>query len=355
MQFIEPSVTPIETTGESTPQEMIKVIEQAYRICYKSEHLMKEGSEKLIERLLKFDDPKQNIHSSPLEHRRISMSCSFWVMNAIDVWQDKRKTNFITIYDNKTPSGEDFEWILEGNFRAFFDFIKEVKPYSKEDIEDDPDRINEARLVINEELNKFFPMIFQYVNPFEIVVDETSEVQYIDWDAVNYIGEATDYMTFKIVTSRDMLQEIARHRTLSPNVESTRYCNYNKRGMSICCPLPYDWAKDLVSENDCGFDSNQTSNITVDIPNDIGGLYRLMASMSELCYNKAIELGAKPQEARGMLIGSLKTEIMLTGTYTAWGHFVRLRNDKAADPQMQYITKQIEDWFIEHDVNIREY
>ena len=354
MEFVSPSVTPI-ITGGSTPQEMIKVIEGAYRICYKSEHLMKEGSEKLVERLLKFDDPKQNIHSSPLEHRRITMSCKFWVMNAIDVWQYNHKRAFISIYRQKTHDAEENEGILEGNLRAFFDFVKEIRPYSEEDITNDSTRINEARLVINEELHKFFPLIFQYTYPWDTYFNDRSVNKYIDWGGVCYIGEASEYMTFKIITSRDMLQEIARHRTLSPNVESTRYCNYNKRGMSICCPLPYDWAKDLLKNNGSEFDPNKTPRIALEIPEDIASLYRLATRVSELCYNKAISLGAKPQEARGLLLGCLKTEILLTGTYTAWGHFVRLRNDKAADPQMQYIAKFIEEWFNDHGVNIREY
>lgn len=347
MQFIEPSITPIETAHNSTPAEMIKVIEQAYRICYKSESHMKEGSEELIHRLLHCGEKGKIIHTSPLEHRRIRLSLTYWLHDVIDTWQYNRGTSFITLFPQKNPSSDGIHnFVAAGNFRAFFDFIKDFKCEDNDygDLASD-----HARIAVNNELHKYFPLIFDYMEP----LDDNG-----DWGGCSYLGEDTDYMTFKITTSRDMLQEIARHRSMSPNVESTRYCNYSKRGMSICCPLPYEWAVDLVGENCCGFDLDGPGSkvIVFDTPKDIKGLYRLAASLSELFYNKAIEYGAKPQEARGLLLGCLKTEIMLTGTIESWSHFIRLRNDSAADPQIRYLASKIEDWFYQNDVSdIREF
>ena len=336
MQYVAPSVTPIKT-GESSPQEMIKVIEHAYRICYKSEDKMTEGSEALISRLLHGGEKGQKIHSSPLEHRRVTLSASDWVVDAISDWQNERHTSFIRIYPQKTHSADEHQWLLEGNFRSFFDFIRGYTA-NEDDIRGDYSRRDEARLVLNEELRKYFPVIFIYLEPY----DDTDNA--IDWEGVCYLGESSDYMSFHIVTTRDMLQEFARHRTLSPNVESTRYCNYSKRGMSICAPLPYEWASDLVGENDCVFDLEGPPHVLFDMPTDIRELYRIAASLSEAFYNKAVSLGAKPQEARGLLLGCLKTEFIITGTYDAWAHFISLRNDPAADPQMQYVAKQINEY-----------
>lgn len=339
MQFVEPKVTPI-STGDSTNEDMVKVVERAYRICYKSEGKMKEGSESLIHKLLYGGEHGQMIHTSPLEHRRVTLAADDWIIDAVSDWQNERGTSFINIHPQKTPSADEHQWLLEGNFRAFFDFIKGYET-DEDDIKGDYGRRDEARLVINSELNKFFPVIFKWMDPY----DDTENA--IDWEGCDYIGESTDYMSFHIITSRDMLQELARHRSLSPNVESTRYCNYSKRGMSICCPLPYEWAADLVGENCHGLDQfgPNAKVFAFDVPKDIKGLYRLAACLSEMFYNKAIEYGAIPQEARGLLLGCLKTELILTGTYSDWAHFIRLRDDDTVDPQMQYLAKHIHDWF----------
>ena len=403
MNFIKPSVIPIPT-GDSSTQEMIKVIEQAYRICYKSEDKIKDGSESLIYKLLHGGEHGQMIHASPLEHRRITLSAAEWVAETLLEWQDERNTSFIDIIPQKISSAEENGWLLEGNFRAFFDFVRGYET-DEDDFKGNYRRLDEARLVINNELHTFFPIIFKWMEPY----DDTDSA--IDWDGVSYIGESTDYLTFKIVTSRDMLQEFARHRVLSPNVESTRYCNYSKRGISFCIPEGYAWAHDL-HDNDAvesasqyilfpsivrcrtwnkekrgvaadgspiiiidesvdsltspGPDYVQVSElrdirpVPIDtIIADLGSLaevYAVAGKITEMLYNKAIELGAKPQEARGLLLGCLKTELLITGTFSAWAHFIKLRNDPAADPQMQYLAKQIEQWFIDNDhADIREY
>ena len=343
MQFVEPKVTPIPTTGDSTPQEMVKVVERAYRICYKSENKMNDGSEGLIHKLLYGGEHGQMIHTSPLEHRRVTLAVDDWVVDAVTDWQSERGTSFISVYPQKTNSPDEHQWLLEGNFRAFFDFVKGYET-DEDDFKGDYGRRDEARLVINGALHGFFPIIFKYLEPY----DDTDNS--IDWEGCDFIGESTHYMSFHIITSRDMLQELARHRSLSPNVESTRYCNYSKRGINICCPLPYEWATDLVDENGYRFDQFWPNGkvFAFDMPKDIKGLYRLAASLSELFYNKAIEYGAIPQEARGLLLGCLKTELILTGTYSDWAHFIRLRDDDTADLQMQYLAKQIHEWFIQN-------
>ena len=235
MQFVEPKITPIPT-GDSTNEDMVKVIERAYRICYKSEDKMKEGSESLIHKLLYGGEHGQMIHTSPLEHRRITLAVDDWVADAVTDWQNERGTSFIYIYPQKTSSADEHRWLLEGNFRAFFDFIKGYES-DEDDFKGDYGRRDEARLVINGVLHGFFPIIFKYLEPY----DDTDNA--IDWYGCDYIGESTNYISFHIITSRDMLQELARHRSMSPNVESTRYCNYSKRGISFCIPRGYDWTE----------------------------------------------------------------------------------------------------------------
>lgn len=56
---------------------------------------------------------------------------------------------------------------------------------------------------------------------------------------------------------------------------------------------------------------------------------------SEQAYTKLFELGAKPQEARGVLPIDVKTEIMITANLREWRHIFKLRTAKAAHPSMR--------------------
>ena len=246
MNFVEPVVTPIPSGCNSDPLSMMKVIEWAYRICYRSEKNMKDGSEELIGRILHNSEKGKMIHSSPLEHRRIQLACSSWIADMIECWQKKHRTAFIGVTNQKNilePITSSHTHVIEGNFRAFFDFVQEcertavVAQLTGETCE--RVMIRRAQIAVNNELSKYFPIIFKQT---KLAGNEYSAT---DCNDVKYIGESKDYMSFHVVTTRDVLQEIARNRTISPNVESTRYCNYSKKGMSFCIPRPYEWANDI--------------------------------------------------------------------------------------------------------------
>ena len=141
--------------------------------------------------------------------------------------------------------------------------------------------------------------------------------------------------TFRIITSRDILQEIVRHRIASYSVESSRYCNYspNKKGMQFI--MPY-W----INEEDV---KNWDSSTTVDVLNKGSLEFILTCKVAEQRYNTLIEEGFKPQEARSILPGCLKTEIVMTANFREWLHFLELRTSRAAHPDMQIIAKMIAD------------
>lgn len=61
----------------------------------------------------------------------------------------------------------------------------------------------------------------------------------------------------------------------------------------------------------------------------------------EETYNRMIENGATPQEARSILPNSIKTELVMTMNLREWRHFFRLRSDKAAHPQMRELSDMI--------------
>ena len=51
--------------------------------------------------------------------------------------------------------------------------------------------------------------------------------------------------------------------------------------------------------------------------------------------------GVKPQVARMVLPGALKTEMMITGTIAQWEAFLKLRDDDAAHPMIRILAQQI--------------
>ena len=124
-------------------------------------------------------------------------------------------------------------------------------------------------------------------------------------------------ITVRIICDRGVSHEIVRHRLASYTQESTRYCNYakGKFGNEITVIKPCFW-----NENSEKYK-----------------IWEQTIEQIENAYNKLIELGSTPQEARSILPNSLKTEIVMTMNLREWHHFFTLRTSKAAHPQMREV------------------
>jgi len=121
-------------------------------------------------------------------------------------------------------------------------------------------------------------------------------------------------ITVKFITDRGVTHEIVRHRLVSYTQESTRYCNYYKKGMQFIEPVFWE--------------PNASTN-----PG-----YSLWLGHMQACesiYNWLIKTGSSPQEARSVLPNSLKTEIVCTANIREWRHILKLRTSEAAHPQMR--------------------
>lgn len=128
-------------------------------------------------------------------------------------------------------------------------------------------------------------------------------------------------VTVRVICDRGVSHEIVRHRLASYTQESTRYCNYSKGkfGNEITVIKPCFWNGDDEKYK----------------------VWKQTIEQIELAYNKLIELGASPQEARSILPNSLKTEIVMTMNLREWIHFFTLRTSKNAHPQMREIAAPI--------------
>lgn len=124
-------------------------------------------------------------------------------------------------------------------------------------------------------------------------------------------------LTVKFICDRGVSHEIVRHRIASYSQESTRYCNYmkDKFGSELSFIRPYFWNDDPEKY----------------------GIWEETMQQIENSYNKLIECGAKPEQARSILPNSLKTEIVVTMNLRGWRNFFRLRTSGRAHPQIREI------------------
>lgn len=132
-------------------------------------------------------------------------------------------------------------------------------------------------------------------------------------------------ISVKIICDRGVTHEIVRHRIASYSQESTRYCNYSneKFGKELTVIKPLFWTED----------------------SDEYRLWLNTMQVIENTYNKLVELGAEPQQARSILPNSLKTEIVVTMNLREWRHFFQLRTARNAHPQMREISCALLDEF----------
>jgi thymidylate synthase (FAD) len=132
----------------------------------------------------------------------------------------------------------------------------------------------------------------------------------------------------RFVVDRGTSHELVRHRIgVGYAQESTRFCNYSKGKFGSECTFikPCFWQQD----------------------HPMFAKWLKAMETAEAVYLDMLGHGAKPQEARSVLPNSLKTEIVVTGTFTFWRHFFKLRTTSAAHPQMLEVTLPLLFQFIE--------
>lgn len=117
-------------------------------------------------------------------------------------------------------------------------------------------------------------------------------------------------LTFKVRTNRAIANEIVRHRLASYSQESTRYVKYDDIEF-----IPGEKLKDPNLEN-------------------------LLLS-AELAYKLLLTSDFKPEEARDILPNATATTLVMTMNFRELRHFLKLRLDKAAHPQIRELAGMI--------------
>lgn len=267
-------------------------IEKVGRTCYKSEHLITEGSaEKFVSNLIKRE------HWAMLEHFTIHIKMSDWFLS--EFLKDCGNIEFQPTFFNYT---HDEPALLSGSFRAFHDLFKQSTHYYDN---------GEAIGYLYDCLSFAFPLVFKDM-PITCTTDFSSEgVQMLMGDDLEWYFNDKDIIkkhlthTMHFVTDRGVSHEFVRHRNCAFAQESTRYCNYTKEkfGNEITVIDPLFWEDDLDKYID----------------------WKSSIKIAEMHYFDLIEKGATPQQARTVLPNSLKTELVITATEKEWQHIINLR------------------------------
>lgn len=119
-------------------------------------------------------------------------------------------------------------------------------------------------------------------------------------------------LTFKLRTNRAIANEIVRHRLASYSQESTRYVKYDDIEFIPCERLGKTYGEDMLSR-------------------------------IEDAYKFLIDQEFKPEEARDILPNATATTLVMTMNFRELRHFLKLRLDKAAHPQIRELAGMILD------------
>lgn len=133
-------------------------------------------------------------------------------------------------------------------------------------------------------------------------------------------------LSVRFIVDRGVSHELVRHRLCAFSQESTRYVDYNKRGLTFIKP-PWVYVQaGMYDEHIMSFNNE----------------WLMAMAEAAKSYHRLIAFyNWSPQQARSVLPNSLKTELVMTANLREWRHVLRLRASKAAHPQMQEVMRPL--------------
>lgn len=192
------------------------------------------------------------------------------------------------------------------------------------------------------ERNKYSKVVYDIGNTLYVTTNLRVLLENDILDDLKYWCEPTLHakrVTVSFTTNIGVTREFNRHRVNSIAEESTRYCNYNKRNDGqIKIGLP-SWL--LGEENMPYIESHQFDSLHSYIQDCADGefdnwcdidYYLFALTCAEFCYNKLIDKGWKPQQAREVLPLATKSQLIHTAFVDDWKHFFALRADGISGP-----------------------
>ncbi len=139
---------------------------------------------------------------------------------------------------------------------------------------------------------------------------------------------------FDMMTSRDVMAELTRHRHASFCIESQRYVNEYKGdgGIRFIRPLfykpfdeVYDYRLNLGEKRDIEYEASRKWDDAMELAED--------------AYNQMIDMGMKNQDARKVLPNSTACRIVMKCNLRELLHIYALRSSPAAYPEMRELMR----------------
>src|SRR5579859_2295078 len=129
-----------------------------------------------------------------------------------------------------------------------------------------------------------------------------------DWSVVEHAS-----LTVVFRVDRGITHELVRHRLFSFTQESTRFCNYEKKG---------------------GIDVIKPQGLKEDDEH----IWQESVAKGCWTYSNLIQHGSAPQLARSVLPNALAATISMTGNLRNWRHFFIMRTSKETHPDLRAIS-----------------
>lgn len=355
MKIIEPSV---ELAQNLDAAEIMRHIERAGRVCYKSESRISDTSaEKFIANIIKSG------HESVIEHVSITFKivCDRGVTHEIVrhrlasycVNGDTVIPSYSKIYRNsgkKRTIETIYNWAQNPQCRAAFNQLV-IRSFDEKTHTVVPNKIKNVfyngiqdifelatasgRIIKCTGGHRFFTDD-GWKKLEELSRGEDIYVNGLRGDFKNFeTSRAVDAFRDKIVSIKFVGREkvydlemaapyhnyVANGFVVHNSQMSTRYCDYSgdKFGGELSFIKPCFW-----QEGDEKFE-----------------LWRQAMQQAEDFYLELRKNGARPEEARSVLPNSLATEIFMTANLREWRHFLKLRTSPRAHPQMRQVALKI--------------
>lgn len=137
------------------------------------------------------------------------------------------------------------------------------------------------------------------------------------------------FIKLALITSRDVMAELTRHRLVSFAIGSQRYVNESKDdgGIKFIKPLFY-------KEFDPFY-----GHILKDKEYEASRKWEDAMELAEDAYNQMIDMGMKNQDARKVLPNSTACQIMMACNLRELLHIYDLRSSSAAYPEMRELMR----------------
>ncbi len=343
MQFVRNSYSQNPIPEPTDTMGILEHIERIGRLCYRSDGLIEPGSAPgFIERL------KKNKHWAMLEHYIFTISIPKWIYQSITdpMWFNSEnsdyneKFDFIRVTRWDDAPDPKYQYLVSGSATSF-NYLWACKCVSEME--------NRGMYQLCEFLRFYHPHLM--CDPLKREIADTEvpgdrfnvHIQFLSRDEVKSLPTNLrmlhDWMSVHFVLERSSTHDLVRMRPCSYGQESTRYCNYDKKG--LCFVIPCQFSENdkqiLETPSKLEFVLNNPDDVCFGMSMEARFWLKTLKAASDSYTTLLNVYGQTPQEAKSVLPHCLRAEINMTTYIKEWHHVLKMRADKHAYPQLQEV------------------